>query len=255
MKKCIKKDTFNKMKYQIILKTCRVHVFARTRYQKLNKRQRIVLFSGFGVIVLLIIIIGMSVSPEKTKSNNNYPVNFETIMPVAKQVHVKADTPAVNNKQSVQLQLALNQVKENSKQQYESMKKQLQTIQSNMVPLASQQNIAQLKQTLSQPNQTLLGKLDTLQNVVRKIVKQTAKKAWVDPKVVQKYFRLVAIQSFSDGMRAVIDIDGNQTTLNINEVCPACRGWTLQSMDFFNQSGVFVKRLNKQTFYVKLQAN
>jgi len=255
MKKFVTKASLQRAKYQIINKSHFAYQFCKVRYQRLNKRQRIVLFSGVGLIALFLIVLGISQSANKVKSKTDYPVNFETQALKSKDNSSSDLTVVKPSNDSQQLQAQLNQLKSSSSEQMQALQAQLQSMQSSMSSLASQQDVQQLQQSVSKPNQALLGKVDNLQDSVKQIVEQTAKKTWVDPSQVQKYFRLVAVQGFSDGMRTIIDVDGNQTTLSSNEICPACRGWVLQNMDFANQSAVFSKQTNGQTLYVKLQAN
>ncbi|PIQ43234.1 MAG: hypothetical protein COV52_01835 [Gammaproteobacteria bacterium CG11_big_fil_rev_8_21_14_0_20_46_22] len=258
MKKLFNRDTLRKMKYQVSTKSKTAYQFGKARYQKLNKKQRIALFSGVGLIALFLIVLGVSSPANKPKPKSDYPVNFETkaqVNPQADQKPALLSVANSNQSNNAELRAELNSLKASSSEQLQALQSQLQSMQSNMGSLASQQDIQQLQQSVSAPNKTLLGKVDNLQGSVQEIIKQTAKKTWVDPQTVNKYFRLVAVQGFSDGMRAIIDVDGNQATLSSNEICPACRGWTLQKMDFANQSAVFSKQGNKQTLYVKLQAN
>lgn len=258
MRKLINRDTLRKVKYQVTSKSKAAYQFGKARYQKLNKKQRIALFSGVGLIALFLIVLGISSPANKAKPKTDYPMNFETPATAKPSSDQPVSPLKVGNSQqsnNAELRTELNSLKTSSQAQLAALQSQLQSMQSNMGSLASQQDIQQLQQSVSTPNKTLLGKVDNLQDSVQQIVKQTAKKTWVNPQTVNQYFRLVAVQGFSDGMRAIIDVDGNQTTLSANEICPACRGWTLQSMDFANQAAVFSKQANKQTLYVKLQAN
>ncbi len=246
---------FNKARvsalYQnVLMQSKRIWQLARQFYFSLNSRQRLAALAGSVFIVLLLFIIILSGT--SSKKENAYPVHFEM-----KSNAVKTEQPIVQNQtnSAQQLQVQLNQLETASAQQYDLVKAQLREIQNNMSSLASTQDVSALQQAVSQPNDALLNKVDDLQSSVKTIIKQTAQKTWVDPKVVEKYFRLVAIQGFSDGMRTIIDVDGNQMTLSIHEICPACRGWILNSMDFSNQSAVFVKPFNNQLRYVKLTAN
>jgi mRNA-degrading endonuclease HigB of HigAB toxin-antitoxin module len=255
MKKLLNKEAFNKLKYQLTTSTKSAYYAIKTRYQKLSKRQRIILFSGVGLVVVLAVALNVDHHSKKITPGSAYPVNFETQSHATEQSSVQTVRPSV---QTRQLQSQLDQVKQNSSEQYDAMRTQLQSIQSNMSSFASKQGMQQLQQVVSKPNKTLLGKMNNLQSSVKQIVKQTAKKTWVSPQSIEKYFRLVAVQGFSDGMRAIIDVDGNQTTLSQQAVCPACRGWILQSMNFANQSAVFAKQAKtqkNQQLFVKLQAN
>lgn len=264
-KPLISKEALLKIKHQLISQSKTVYEFAKAYYQKLNKRQRIVLFSGVGVIALLLISLSFIHSPTKitkiktAKAKTDYPV-FETkaiTTPIAKHVsQLSNNIPSMNNQDSYStLLVQLDQIKSLYSQQLKSVQDELQRLQSNMSSLASQQDVDALQQTVAEPNKALLGKVDHLQNSVQIIIKQTAQKTWVNPKSVEQYFKLVAVQGFSDGMRAIIDVDGNQTVLSSQEICPVCRGWILQTMDFANQNAVFTKTVNGQQFYVKLAAN
>ncbi|MCW5588115.1 MAG: hypothetical protein KIT27_00495 [Legionellales bacterium] len=258
MKISLNKDAINKLKHQIKLKSRLIYQFFKTAYQKLNKQQRIALSIVVGLIILLLIVIGLSSGSDiakKSTSNNRYPVRFET-QPLNKQqnktVNPENSIIAANN---AKFQAQLDQLKAISSAQYAAVKNQLQSIQSSMSSLASQQDVQQLKQNVSAPDEQLLGKVNSLQSSVQKIIKQTEKKTWVTPQSVERYFRLVAVQGFSDGMRTIIDVDGNQTTLSVEQICPACRGWALQSMNFSQQSAIFSKQVGNQILYVKLRAN
>ena len=223
-------------------------------YKQLSNKQRIVLFTGIGVIFLLFIAMSMGGGAKKPASSSKPPVYFDTKMPVPSKPIMQSITPVANH-QAVQIQSQLSAVKQAAQQQYAAMNTQLQAMQSNMSSLASQRDMQALQQAVTAPNKALANKMDSLQSSVQTIVKQTEKKTWVNPKMVEEYFRLVAVQGFSDGMRTIIDVDGNQTTLSIHEICPACRGWVLQNMNFSNQSAVFAKQGDGQQQYVKLQAN
>ncbi len=264
---------FLKIKRRMIIQSRMTYRFAKFRYRQLNKRQRIVLFSCISIIALLLISLSFIPSPAKTKKiktaklNTNYSV-FEkkAIKPVntvaaknapnlknLKNISSTNDINALDN--NTRLQAQFDQLKSLSNLQFKRVQNKLQSLQSNMSSLASQQDVRALQQSVAAPNKALLGKVDHLQNSVQTIIKQTAKKTWVNSKTVEQYFRLVAIQGFSDGMRAIIDVDGNQTVLSSREICPVCRGWILQSMDFTNQNAVFAKTTNNKHLYVKLQAN
>jgi flagellar basal body-associated protein FliL len=259
MKKYLHPDTLRKLKYRASMKGKITYQFCKACYQKLNKKQRTVLFSSNGLIALLLIVFGSSsIFVSNSQPKTDYPVKFETKAAVKQQAHqivsrLKVESASQNN--NAKLQAELNSLKVSSSAELQALRSQLQSMQSDIGSLASQQNIQQLQQAVAKPNKALLGKIDTIQNSVQTIIKQTAKKIWVNPQTIRQYFRLVAVQGFSDGMRAIIDVDGNQATLSVNETCPACRGWALQSMDFANQTAVFSKQANHQTLYVRLHAN
>jgi|GEM_PF-1964249 mRNA-degrading endonuclease HigB of HigAB toxin-antitoxin module len=254
MKKPINKETLKKAKDQIAQKSKIAYRLIKARYQKLNKRQRIALFAGNGAIILFFIALGISHHSSRARSTTAYPINFEAKSQVVKKPSAQ---PVIikPNTQTLQLQSQLNDVKQDSSEQYNTMRAQLQTIQSNMSSLASEEGMQQLQKSITEPNKTLLGKMNHLQGSLKTIMKQTAKKTWVNPKTVEQSFRLVAVQGFSDGMRAIINVSGNQMTLSTHEISPACQGWVLQTMDFSNQSAVFAKQTKDQRLFVKLQAN
>lgn len=154
-----------------------------------------------------------------------------------------------------QLEKVLADVKDNSAQQYETILQQLEEIKKSFPALASAGDIQKLQDYFSKPNVVLLSKIDDLHKQIQKIIQQTSQEQFVNPETVERYFRLAAVQGFSDGMRAVIDVDDNQTVLSINEVCPACHGWLLKRLDFANQSAVFEKNQNNQIFYAELKAD
>lgn len=200
----------------------------------------------------------------KAVSAKNNAIHFETkpiqLSPSALQKDSVNYLELPNNKRVVnaddsKLKSEFDALKSVAYQQFDGFRAQLQAMQASLASLPSQQDIQQLQQTVAQPNPDLLGKINNLQQSMQLIVNQTAKQSWVNPGIVEKYFRLAAIQGFSDGMRAIIDVGGNQTVLSVNESCPACRDWRLKSLDFTNQSAVFSKQVLKQTLYVKLQAN
>jgi mRNA-degrading endonuclease HigB of HigAB toxin-antitoxin module len=253
MKKIIHRDALIKIKNQITIKSKRFYHAFKRHYQKLNKRQRWAVFSSLG-IVLIIAVMSISHSTKKTTSHSAYPVNFETKSQTLKKPSAQS-AMIKSNTQTLQLQSQLNDVKQDSSEQYSTMRAQLQTIQSNMSSLASEGGMQQLQKSIAEPNKTLLGKMNHLQGSLKTIMKQTAKKTWVNPQTVEQSFRLVAVQGFSDGMRAIINVSGNQMTLSTHEISPACQGWVLQSMDFSNQSAVFAKQTKDQRLFVKLQAN
>ena len=261
-KQLISKEALLKIKHRVIIRSRAAYEFIKLHYQRLNKRQRIILLTGISVIALLLITMCLthsSVKTKKTKLSADPPVfatKFATKEAAASKLPNNSNIPLVpDTNNNAKLQVQLGQLKSLSNQQFKTVQDKLQTIQSNMSSLASQQDVQQLQQAVAEPNKTLLGKVDHLQNSVQTIIKQTAKKTWVKPKTVEQYFRLAAVQGFSDGMRAIIDVDDNQTVLSLHEICPVCRGWSLQSMDFANQSAVFTKTADNQRLYVKLQTN
>ncbi len=255
MKKLINKHALLKLKKRIIIKTIIICRFTKRKYQQLSKKKRLLLFTATALFILLMISIlaagNNSSQTDKTKQQTNFEAKSKKT-----QIENKTNlTNANNDAESINLQSQIQQANLQASHQYDSINAQLNKIQDNMNALASQNDFQQLQQTISKPNQTMLGKVDGLQSSIQKIIQQTAKKTWVKPETVERYFRLIAIQGFSDGMRAIIDIDGNQTTLSTNEICPACRGWILKSMNFSNQSAIFGKKTQDQTLYVNLQAN
>ena len=224
-----------------------------------KKRYFVALLSAFLFSFLtLILFFGFHNSYKHHELQNNYAVRFEKPeVKIQKQSSNIQPLNIVNDKKSDEkiLQNQLDRLKQSSSKKMQALQVELQIMQSRISLLASKNDVQKLQQTVSEPNSTLLGKMNNLQDSVQKVIAQTAEKTWVDPTTVQKYFRLVAVQGFSDGMRAIIDIDGNQTTLTTNEICPACRGWVLQKMSFANQSAVFSKQTDSRVFYVKLQGN
>lgn len=214
-------------------------------YQKLNKPQRIVLFLGAGLIaLLLIILIATSHSTPKEK----HTVQFAT---AKMQTGNKPSSPKLTLIEKTQLKYELAAIKESANQHYAAVNAQLRAVQSGLSNVASQESLNQIKQQIAKPNTQLMNKVSGMQLSLKKIEQQTQHKIFVSPKVVEGYFQLIAIQVFSDGMKAIIGIDNHQAILGANEVCPACRGWALQSMDFANQSAVFK---NAHDQYVKLIA-
>lgn len=256
MMKLINEDTVLKIKCLLESKIKFLYQWARPYF---NKRYFIALLSVFLFsFFILILFFGFHNSYKHNELQNNYAVRFEAPeIKIQKQPSNIQPLNIVSDKKSDEkiLQNQLNQLKQSSSKKMQALQVELQIMQSRISLLASKNDVQKLQETVSEPNSTLLGKMNNLQDSVQKVIAQTAEKTWVDPSTVQKYFRLVAVQGFSDGMRAIIDIDGNQTTLTANEICPACRGWVLQKMSFSNQSAVFSKQTDSHTFYVKLQGN
>ena len=243
---------FSKIKEKIILILQKLRIIL----QKLHWSQVIVLIAVFLAIVLTLLALSLnkhrSVAQTGKEDSRLYWEGKTKATPKNEQVVDSfADPQAMVISQ---LQLQLKEIQDNTNTQLMALKQQLSTLQSGISTVASQNDVEQLQATLATPNPMLLGKVDTLQTSIQKIIQQTAKVQFVDPHTVGKYFQLVAVQGFSDGMRAIIDVNGNQTTLSVNEVCPACRGWTLTSMDFSNQTATFEKNDGLQDQYVKLQA-
>ncbi|MBX9706089.1 MAG: hypothetical protein K2Q14_04780 [Gammaproteobacteria bacterium] len=255
-KQYLPREKLNLIKLYIKNISQSVYQLLKTYSHKLNKRQKIasvVLASVIVFVLLIVTLVHHRLHYEEKAVKSDYPVNFETqpVAPVSKQT---AEMQTLTDKHE-QLASQLSQLTDVSSEQYQSVKHQLETLQTNMASLASQQDVKQLQQTLQTPNTQLLTAVNGLQTSVQTVIKQTAKKSWVEAKTVEHYFRLVAVQGFSDGMRVIIDVDGNQTVLSQNQVCRVCRGWVLHSMDFTNQSAVFTKKENDQMLYAKLQAN
>jgi hypothetical protein len=218
MKNRMNKEILQKIKFHIITKMNSAYQFTNFYYQKLNKRQRRVL-SAIGFILLLVVLMAVGSLFIKHQSNADYPVQFQTKATVKNVLPSKPSSPTVVGN-DMKLQNQLDALKVSSSQQFQAMQEQLQMIQSSLSSLPSFQDIQQWQLQSDEPNKALLNKVSDLQNTMQKIVKQTAEKIWVNPKVVEKYFRLIAVQGFSDGMRAIVDIDGNQTTLSVHELCP-----------------------------------
>ena len=194
-----------------------VYYKLKLSYQHCPSKKRVVLFVSAPLILLLIIYVGISLSSQQ--ETVHYRVNFTRPHPA----------PPPNDKK---LELKVAQLQNNTG-------KQFQQLQNNLMNMNHLLNTLASKQPVTIPNPTILGKVDKLQDDVSTIIAQHQKKVFVNPQTVANHFQLVAIQGFSDGMRAIIDVDGNQTTLGIKESCPVCRGWVIQSMDFTKQSAVF----------------
>lgn len=198
------------------------------RVRSLSRKQRILAMS-FMLTIVLVIIVGAILKQSKQA---NYPIHFVKPHKVINQKIMKP--PLHINLQPINKNLL--DIKQINQHRYDTLSNQLNNLQLSLRQLATNQS-AQSESL--QLNPALLSKVDTLQNDVKTIIHQTAKNVFLDPKTVNQYFQLVAIQGFSDGMRAIIDVDGNQTTLGIHEICPACRGWSLKSMNFIKQTATF----------------
>ncbi len=252
MKHNINKENLSRLLEQVGLKLKKIYHFLKSHLLKINSCLFIPLFA----ITFFIVVISITIyNNKKHDVNATHPVKFEIHTPIKIHPSLQQNINTDNARHIAQLQKQLADVEANSAQYYQTINVKLQQLQSTMTRLASQHEVKQLQQQFNQPNPTLLGKVNSLQGWVQEILQQTAVKRWVDPSVVGRYFHLAAVQGFSDGMRAIIDVDGNQTALSVNEICPACRGWRLKSMDFSNQSAVFYKNHNNMLFLVKLQAN
>lgn len=223
----------------------------RVKHTKINKYQFI------SCLLLALALMGALIYEfGKQKESVQHFVNFERApKAVANKFRTIHQVDEAGARKIAHLQAQLNKMKEELSAYFQAMNAKLQNVRSNMDRLASQQDVKQLQQQLARPNQVLLGKVNSIQGWVQRILQQASEKHWVGPQAVQHYFQLAAVQGFSDGMRAIIDIDGNQTALSVNETCPACCGWTLKSMDFSNQTAIFYKEKNNVLFLVKLDAN
>jgi mRNA-degrading endonuclease HigB of HigAB toxin-antitoxin module len=234
----------------------------KSYYKKLTKRQRMLIFPIIGILLLLILSFSIFHTAKKSAPMNTHSITFQKPSMILnhqrnnsiKQIPIASFHPT-NTREDNALTNQIKQLKSLSNKQIQALQSQLQAIKINLSTLASQGDMQQLQQALSQPNPALASKIDRLQKAIQKLAAQTTKKTWVDPKQIEHYFRLIAIQGFSDGMRAIIDVNGNQTTLSVNEICPACRGWVLKKMNFDQQQAVFYKKLPHQKLYVQLQAN
>jgi len=200
-------------------------------------------------------MVGVKSSTSWPKSTDA-PINFER-KAYKQHAHPKiVPLHVANNTHShhAQFSVELNHFKAFLSAQLHVVQSQLQSVQSHMRSLASQQAIQQLQQTMAQPNTQLQGQMSHLQQSIEKMTQHTVQKTWMTPKSVERYFRLVAIQGFSDGMHAIIEVDGHQTALSAQQICPVCRGWVLQRMNFAAQNAVFSKHIGSRILYVKLQA-
>ena len=225
----------------------------KNNYKGFGKFQKIAIFSGVGVAALLLMSLGLSRAHDKIHNSENYPIKFETVSKSTSPKQVNGSAAQLPLKPTIdftQLQTQLNQAKQHSDREFTALRSQIEAIESSMTALASQNDVQALQNAVMHPNPIILTKVDSLQTSVQKIMQQTAKIKFVDPKTVEHEFRLVAVQGFSDGMRIIIDVNGNQTVLSLNETCPACQGWVLKKIDFAGQSAVFEKGKN---VFVKLQ--
>lgn len=247
------KININKEKLEKIKNLALEHIktaarWSRREYLKNKPRHR----AALAVLAVCLCAASMKIF---THNSANYPVHFDTNPMLMKKLPVLMPASTVNTAMTAVWREQLEELKAASEQQYQAVHEQLQDIRSNMAVLASQDDVQQLQQTVADPDSALLGKVDHLQDSVQKILKQSKGKQWVNASVVERYFRLVAVQGFSDGMRAIIDVDGNEAALSKNEICPACHGWTLRRMDFSEQTAVFFKKINSSDYFVKLTAD
>ncbi len=226
----------------------------KSNYKETSTLQKFFLLCGaiIAVLVLVSLIVG---SYGKHHQSKHAAVTFESAStPEINKIRNNTYPLGLHSNQStnelIKIQGELNQVKMSSDQEFDSLKKQLDAVESSISTLASENEVQQLQNAVTQPNPTLLGKVDTLQTSVQKIIQQTAKVKFVSPQRVEGTFRLVAIQGFSDGMRAIVSVKGNELALSPNEIAPACQGWVLKSMSFANQSAVFQHSANE---FVKLE--
>lgn len=231
-------------------------------YKNLTRHQRLCIAAIISIILLAIITFTIFHTNKISTSNKPNEARFDTNIPIRHSLQSQKLPPKQNNTFKSQINneqpLITNQIKELSEitnEKIYALQSQLQHIEDNLNRLASHDDIQQLQNELTQPNQFVTSKLNNLQNTIKKIADQTAQKTWIDPKKIEHYFHLVAIQGFSDGMRAIIDIDENQATLGFQETCPACHGWVLKTMNFQQQSAIFYKRRAHQILYVQLHAN
>lgn len=188
------------------------------------------------------------------------PIHFETAPSVIIKTQVAAKIqPLVKPKDleptTEQLQSEIQSIRADLEISNAGMQKAVQMIQTHLTTLPSNTDIEALQANLSKPDEQIANTLDTINHSVNEIIAQTAQKTWVDPATVEDYFQLVAVQGFSDGMRAVIDVDGHEMTLSVNEECPVCRGWQLDQMSFAAQTAVFEKKSGDKTLFVTLRAH
>ena len=226
-----------------------------------NKKVVLLFLGGLvsaGVFVGISFTAHIWVLSHNATLKNRRPVHFDTVsvgpivMKPAIQVPIKLEAPIPTVDQ---LQAEIKQMHTDLEISNQNMQQAMETIQSHLTVLPSGHDIATLQENLSKPDQEITHTLDTINQSVNQIVAQTAQETWVDPVTVQAYFQLVAVQGFSDGMRAVIDVDGHEMTLSDDEICPACRGWQLDHMDFSTQTAVFKKQVDDKTLFVSLRAN
>lgn len=217
----------------------------KKNYRTLNWFQKASLFVGGGLSGLLLISLMFNTN-NMTKAK---AVKFESI-PTVNKTTIQNSVKQIPNLDFIKLQNQLLDLKQSSDTEFNLLKNQLASMQTSMSSLASQSDLNQLQNSISQPNPALLSKVDDLQLSVEKVIQQTAKVKFVNPRTVAKQFKLVAVQGFSDGMRAIIDINGNPIALSLNQTCSACHGWILKKMNFSNQTAVFAKGKN---LFVKLQ--
>ena len=256
-----KKAFWLKLKTHIIQNAQKTYLFFRRYVKKLNKRQRklalILLCTGFFGLLLMSALSIVFKQPKKSKAHIAFQTHIAR-QPQTQTMQTVETALAEKERLNQALQAQVDSLKTASSNQFQTLNLQLQRIQQALSNVASQDDVVQLQQSAQKPNPALLDKMDDLQTTLKKMATQTAQKHWVNPKTVERYFRLIAIQGFSDGLRAIIDVNGHQTTLTQHEPCPACRGWVLVHMDFANQNAVFVKQTQNpqnQRLYVKLQTN
>lgn len=231
---------------------------AKSFPSRVNKRDIILIF----IINIATLIIVASINLNK-KSNNikipkatqEYPIKFEIKKDRTEKRKPISYQYNSQKKEIVRLRESLDKWLNFYGKKYGILKNRLQFIESQISRLATEQDIKRLEKILYEPNYKLIGNLEKIQKSIKKIQDKTKNEIWINSKVIEHYFTLAAVQGFSDGLRAIIDVSGNQTALSINQICPACRGWVLKKLNFSNQSAIFFKKLDNKIFYVKLKAN
>lgn len=226
-------------------------------FSQLPLRQKIVslgIFAVFVIVVTVTVLLNATLPAEKTA------IAFTKLpdLPVkVMQSEEHATTISIDSKNTVH--------------PTDFIAKQTQSLQTLQQSLADQsRNLAKLitgvsdlqdyfrewqtrinewykKQALQQNTQALVEQQlnDTLQQWRKTIDNQlqsTHSPKAIPPKTIERFFTLAAVQGFSDGLRAIIDIDGHQTALAIGDSCAACHGWRLKKLDFASQSAIFVNQ-------------
>lgn len=217
-------------------------------------------YLGSAIVLIGLVFLSYKLVASHQNIKKQVPIHFEMMPQVGIKVQTVPPIQAVAKPKYLaptteQLQSEIQSIRTDLETSNVGMQKAVQMIQTHLTTLPSNTDIEALQANLSKPDQQIANTLDTINHSVNQIVAQTAQKIWVDPATVKAYFQLVAVQGFSDGMRAVIDVDGHEMTLSISEECPACRGWQLDQMDFAAQTAVFEKKSGDKTLFVTLRAN
>ncbi|MCP4475506.1 MAG: hypothetical protein GY821_13270 [Gammaproteobacteria bacterium] len=232
----------------------------RYRYQQWNRWQRF--FVGLSFIVIILLIS----STWCIHRHHKPTAQFISLKGRAQAIstHTPIKTVSIPSASESPIAPITNQQRQQQITQWShtwqtvnhALQQQLTGLQKAIATLTQQVEAMQTAQQRQYHDQNLtLAQLPQLKILLQQFAQQQTTVQWLKANQLTYYFHLVAVQGFSDGLRAVLDIGGHQTTVAIHESCAACHGWQLQKLDFTHQRALFTKNQHQKKVCVWLTVN